>query len=360
VQGREPTTLTLRHGGGGGGGRLVADGVAATCAFGAALDLPRELQTVFHLGPPPDVRAYWQEVGRAARRGSPSVAVLCLSAEAIDKTLRLVVAGKQRGQAGAVAPSDADAERGLAAFVELMEALLLPGCRRRRLMSKLMGGALAVRGCGACDRCRCFGRSGAAVECERDCAPAMLQLADHLDRVGAVPWLKLCGPDAPPGLPPPFHVAATRLQLVLLALSLGVAQLVPEPRPNHPLAPRSAMVELVATGALKLQKGALQTRLPVAHVAEVEAATTTGAAAASAAAASDAEAGWRLLADIAAADRDECDAAEAKRRMVTQYLLRPDADPAELERLALRRTGDEAGASGTSPRKRPFLGRTSR
>ena len=38
-----PPTLWLRHDG---GGHLSVDAVAATCAFGTALDLPREISRV--------------------------------------------------------------------------------------------------------------------------------------------------------------------------------------------------------------------------------------------------------------------------------------------------------------------------
>ena len=273
-----PPTFFLRHRG---GGRLDADAAATTCAFGTGLDLPREVRRVLHLGPPPSLRAYYQEIGRLARQGGASIAIMILSADLIGETLSLVVSGTQHGE-GRGRPSDAAIHQALASFVELMAVLLLPGCRRRRLLAQLVGGA-PERRCHACDRCNVFGGCGRAVEQSIDGSAAMLVLAEHLHTHGSVLWGTLCSAAEPPTLPAPFHSTAARLQLVLFALILGVARLEPALFSPDPRARRGVIVALEPAAMRKLERGMLTgalLRLPISHASHAShASPDTGPAA---------------------------------------------------------------------------------
>lgn len=280
------------------------------------------LGQTFHIGPPTSVRSYYQEVGRTARHGGQGVALMYLSVELITETLSLIISGEQHGERGEK-PSDASIERQLAKFTELMEVLLPAGCRRERLMTRLMGG-VPHEHCGACDRCVLMGGCGRAREVEVDSCAAMMLLAEHLARSDApVAWAKLCDATMPPQLPEPFRSTAVRMQLVLFALVYRIARLVPEPIPAFPQARRGAAVTLEPGAMSVLQRGELEYVLnciPVSHVSGQVGARDRDAA----------DERESMLERVAVARMAKAKAERAEVAAIRDYLLLPGADLSHL------------------------------
>ena len=205
-----------------------------------------------------------------------------------------------------------------------MEVLLQPGCRRERLMTRLIGGVPLER-CGACDRCLLMGGCGRAQEVPVDSCAAMLLLAEHLARSDSpVAWGKLCDATEPPRLPEPFRSTAVRMQLVLFALIYRVARLVPEPRTSYATkARRGAAVALEPRAMSMLQRGELEYVLnciPVSHVSCRAGARDTGAADERAA----------MLDRVRAARMAKAKAERAEAAAIRDYLLLPGADLSDL------------------------------
>ena len=135
--------------------RDFADGrlevVVATNAFGMGIDRP-DVRAVIHLGPPGSIEAYYQEVGRAGRDGTPALGLLLIGAR--DLPLRWALLERGAGDATADA---AVVEHKWSMFLELIRWAEGGSCRHDAILRYFGDEAETLAGCGRCDVCLALG-----------------------------------------------------------------------------------------------------------------------------------------------------------------------------------------------------------
>lgn len=114
--------------------------VAATVAFGMGIDKP-DIRFVIHADMPSSIEAYYQEIGRAGRDGSPARAVLLYGPGDVMRRMRMIDDGV--GEAARAAQ-----QRRIEELGALCEAT---ACRRQKLLAHF---GQSIEPCGNCDNCR--------------------------------------------------------------------------------------------------------------------------------------------------------------------------------------------------------------
>jgi ATP-dependent DNA helicase RecQ len=161
------------------GGR--AEIVVATNAFGMGIDRA-DVRAVVHLAPPGSVEAYYQEVGRAGRDGSPAVGLLLMSVR--DLPLRRALL--ERGSDGAPPPAPEVVEHKWGLFLELVRWAEGGSCRHDAILRYFGDEAETLHGCGRCDVCATLAEVGAPGASDHDPEAATLVVRKALSGVARV------------------------------------------------------------------------------------------------------------------------------------------------------------------------------
>jgi ATP-dependent DNA helicase RecQ len=123
------------------------DVVVATNAFGMGIDRA-DVRAVVHLAPPGSIEAYYQEVGRAGRDGSPAHGLMFVASKDIPLRRRLI---ERDGEGQPVDPAVVEHKWGL--FLELMRWAEGGSCRHDAILRYFGDEAETLHGCGRCDVC---------------------------------------------------------------------------------------------------------------------------------------------------------------------------------------------------------------
>lgn len=127
------------------------DIVAATVAFGMGIDRP-DVRAVIHLAPPGSIEAYYQEVGRAGRDGTPAWGLLMVSPGDMALRRRLL-----ENADGATAET---LEHKWNLFLELLRWVEGGSCRHDAILRYFGDEAETLAGCGICDVCEALSDAG--------------------------------------------------------------------------------------------------------------------------------------------------------------------------------------------------------
>ena len=123
--------------------------VAATIAFGMGIDRP-DVRAVVHLAPPGSIEAYYQEVGRAGRDGTPAWGLMLSSPGDMPSRRRLL----ERTE-GITAEM---LEHKWNLYLELMRWAEGGSCRHDAILRYFGDEAETLSGCGRCDVCQALAR----------------------------------------------------------------------------------------------------------------------------------------------------------------------------------------------------------
>lgn len=127
--------------------------MVATIAFGMGIN-KADVRFVIHADPPSSMEAYWQEVGRAGRDGSPASGVCFYNSGDLGWALRRMTLRENEG-----APDQSIQKQKARDFFQMV---LGKDCRKQAVRSYF--GEDGIEPCGTCDNCLTRGKSSDVTE----------------------------------------------------------------------------------------------------------------------------------------------------------------------------------------------------
>ncbi len=154
--------------------------VVATNAFGMGIDRS-DVRCVLHLAPPGSIEAYYQEVGRAGRDGTPAVAQMLVGPGDLARRRALIENDGVQGGAAAVE----SARHRWSLFLELMRFAEGGSCRHDAVLRYFGDEAETLAGCGRCDVCQRIG-AGASLENDESAEEVALIVRKALSAIARI------------------------------------------------------------------------------------------------------------------------------------------------------------------------------